>query len=170
VQVFADVRLSSRQLVLTLALPAAWFLLGSASAARAGYVSVDRLSRSHEGLFTCPSLAAGAWGSECEGGAAGSNKQRTEEQDQKKLDRDHPERLDRFVKLFHTAWHFGFDSGTGSSTGTSSVNGPTSQPAGGLSPFALILIEAVGLLPPQRGVAHPFSVASFLFRPPRAAV
>jgi hypothetical protein len=167
--VFANVQISNRQLVLTSAVLAAGFALVGPNMARAGYVSADCLTRSHQAFFAPPSLAVEAWRLESDGGAAAClDERRTEDRVAKELDRDALDHLARFAKVFHTAWHFSFDSGPGSSSGASSVNGPSSQPAGGLSPFALILIEVVGLLPPQKGVAHPFSVASFLFRPPRA--
>jgi hypothetical protein len=160
-----DVYSLTRQLVLASALLAAWFILGGGNAARAGYVSTSSLN-DPEGLSADPSSLAAALG-ERAGGMAGSSKP-ADSPYPNELDRESPERDSPLAKRFHTAWHFGSPSGAGDSTGSSSVNGPSSQSVGNVSRLEFPQIEIVGLLPPQKGVVHPFSVASFLFRPPRA--
>lgn len=169
-KVFANVRLTNRQLVLTSAVLAAGFALAGPSTARAGYVSADCLTRSRQAFFAPPSVAVEAWRLESDGGAASCvDDQRTEDRVAKELDRDTLDHLARFAKVFHTAWHFSFDSGTSSSSGASSVSGPSSQLIGGVSRIDFTLIDAIHLLPIESKVIRPISLASRLFRPPRAA-
>ncbi len=74
-----------------------------------------------------------------------------------------------FVKLPHVAHAFARTGSAGSSSNGGSDSGPSNPPVGDASrPQAPPLVLA-HLLPPDRGESHPFSVASFLFRPPRAA-
>jgi len=160
-----NVRLSTRQLVFASALLAAWQMLGGGSQALADYVSATYLSRGSDVLFTS-AFAPGSWEHECVGGV-GSSDARNEKQSPEPSDRERPDGFVPFAGLFQTAWQMGSDGGTSSSSGSSSVSGPSSQYIGGMARFDFLLIEVEGLVPPQTGDTHPFSLASFLFRPPR---
>jgi len=159
--------LSTRQLVFASALLAAWQMLGGGSRALADYVSATCLSRGSDVPFTS-AFAPGSWEREYAGGA-GSSDARKENQTPEPSDQERPDGSFTFAKLFQTAWQMGSDGGAGSSSGSSSVNGPTSQYAGGESHLDLLLMEVLGLLPLQTDASHPFSLTSFLFRPPRAS-
>jgi hypothetical protein len=74
-----------------------------------------------------------------------------------------------FGKLPQTACNFGHAGGSGTSSGSSSGKAPSSPPLGELLRPEMPPLELASLLPPEKGDTHPFSVASFLFRPPRAA-
>ena len=74
-----------------------------------------------------------------------------------------------FATLPNPLCNFGPGSGAGSSSSFGSGNGPSNSPAGVVLRPQVPPLELASLLPPETGDVHPFSVASFLFRPPRAA-
>jgi len=63
---------------------------------------------------------------------------------------------------------FGHGSGSGSSTSCGSSNGPPTSPAGDMSRPQVPPPALASLFSTEKGDTPPFSVASFLFRPPRA--
>lgn len=72
--------------------------------------------------------------------------------------------------LLQTPYNFGPGNGESSSSSNSTSNsGPSSPPVGDLPAIQAPPLVATSLLATQTGDAHPFSVSSFLFRPPRAA-
>lgn len=151
-------RLSTRQLVLALILWAAWLALGG-NRAQASYVSTVGWNNPDDTLIADLSGSG-------DGGMAAERSDRSSSGDTHW--RYSSESLIRFAHLFRTAWHTGFDGGAGSSTNTSSsVNGPTSPPVGAMARVDFSLPESIGLLPPQTGDVHTFSISSSLFRPPR---
>jgi hypothetical protein len=162
---YDNVRYVPRQFVLASALLAACFVLGGESQARAGYISTAGLNSPSAVPFASQPFSADPWERE-DGMCTALN--RTEDRSQNELNQEPAGSPAPFTKLFHTAWHIEFDGGAGSSTGSSSVDGPSSQQVGEGSRVDFTLINAVFLLPPETGEAHPFSLASSLFRPPRS--
>ncbi len=149
---------SRRQFVLASAAIAAAMLLGGASA-RAGYVSVATLTE-QDGVdaLLLAELPATS-------GAAGDTTT-------PRPDADDPhapaQPSSPFLKLQPAACNFGH-SGAGSPSSSAPGGGSSSPPAGDLVRPQVPPLQQTSLLPPQTGDAQPFSVASFLFRPPRAA-
>lgn len=156
-----------RQFVSALAVIVAAMIFGGTQA-RAGYVSVPALA-DHEGgnsLVHLPASPLGEFDSSISmGGSAASSPSRP--------DTDIPQvpfgPVAPARKLPPVAWNFGHHSGTGTSSNSGSGNGPSPSTAGDLPRPQVPPLELSSLLPPQTGEEHPFSVASFLFRPPRAA-
>ena len=153
--------------MLASAVIAAAMMFGGAQA-RAGYVSVpamagtdgvSALSQPAGSLLTEHEASAGM------GGAAAASLPRPDTDDTPAP----KESVPPFPKLTQVAHNFGQGSGAGSSSSSSSSTGPSTAPAGDLPRPQVPPLELASLLPPEKGDAHPFSVASFLFRPPRAA-
>ena len=72
--------------------------------------------------------------------------------------------------LLQTPYHFGYGNGQSSgSSNSTSGSGSSTYPVGDLSPKQAPPLVATSLLVSQTGDAHPFSISSSLFRPPRAA-
>ena len=74
-----------------------------------------------------------------------------------------------FATPLQPVYNFGPGGGAGSSSSSAPGTGPSTPPAGLVSRPQVPPLELANLLPPDTGDAHPFSVASFLFRPPRAS-
>ena len=155
-----------RQFVLASAAIAAAMILGGAQA-RAGYVSVADLAGSG-GVDAwgqpSASLLAKHETSTSTTGAGDAACPRPYSDD------PHAPALPSspFLKLPPAACNFG-NSGAGSPSSSAPGSGPSSPPAGDLPRPQVPPLQPISFLPPQSGDAHPFSVASFLFRPPRAA-
>lgn len=150
-------RLSVRQFVVVI-LWAAWLTLGG-NRVQASYVSTVGWDRPTDAL-------AADLGTSSDGGMATERSDRRLSGDTEW--RHSSDSLLRFAHLFRTAWHPGFDNGAGGSTSSSSsVTGPTSQPVGTLHHVDFASPKTVCLLPPEAGITHPFSITSRLFRPPR---
>ena len=156
----------TRQFVLLSALLAAWCIQGGA--VRAGYVSMAERTRLDGGSdnFSCFAVATDA--DEMAGSVAVADSERRGE----RAERD-SERLPHlplpWANKLPFAYHFGHGGNSGGTTSSPSGSAPSSQPAGGTSRPEVPPLAVIALLPPQTGDSHPFSVASFLFRPPRAA-
>jgi hypothetical protein len=163
----SDMRFSSRQFVLASALLAAWQVLGGGSRAVADYVSVACLSRGDE-VPSAAALASRSWEHES-AGRSGSSAVRDETLSPDGLKSERTQNPSPFARLLAIAWQMGVCGSTSTSSGSSFVTGPTSQDAGGVTHVDLFLTEVSGLLPPQGDAARPFSLTSFLFRPPRAS-
>jgi hypothetical protein len=153
-----------RQFVLASAITAAMTLFCSAPA-RAGYVSVHEIVE-HDGGGSLTQLPVSPLSDlQSSAGWSGASIASPSRRD---IDKPHvpsdpvlPSR-----KLPDAAHNFGQGSGAGSSSSSSS-NGPSSSFATDLSRPQVPPQELSGLLPPQTGDSHVFSMNSFLFRPPR---
>lgn len=155
---------SRRQFVLAMAAITTAMLLSSTSA-RAGYVSVATLvEQDGADALANPSALLGAE-HETSSGAVG-------DMANPRPDADDPhapsQPTSRLLKLPTAACNFGH-SGAGSPSSSVSGGGSSSLVVGELPHLIVPPLQQTSLLPPQTGEAHPFSVASFLFRPPRAA-
>lgn len=147
------------------ALIAAVMLLGGAQV-RAGYVALPTLVGHESGHSLVHSPISPLGESETSTGTSDSSEatQRLPEDNDPKLPMGPvvPSR-----KLPYTGYTFTYGSGSSSSSSSASTN-LSSSSAAGFSPRPQIPpLELSSLLPPETGAAHPFSVASFLFRPPR---
>ncbi|SRR5579871_3417312 len=153
-----------RQFVLASAMIAAVMFLGSVQA-RAGYVAIPEMAEHDGGSLThlpmSPPVDFEASASTVGSSAASESRP----------DTDYPQVPSEPVppagKLPYLAHNFGQGSGAGSSSNSSSGNGPSSSLVSDLPRPQVPPLEIAGLLPLQPGESHPFSVASFLFRPPR---
>lgn len=146
-----------RQFVLTSVAIAAAMILGGASA-RAGYVSVPAMAE-HEGGNSLAQTPVSALG---ENETTTSQPRPDADDSRVPSDPGFPTR-----KLPQVAWDFGHNNGAGTSSSSGPSSGPSASAAGDLPRPQVPPLELSSLLPPQKGDAHPFSVASFLFRPPR---
>jgi hypothetical protein len=160
------VGVTPRQFVLASAMIAVAMLFGSAQA-RAGYLSIPEVAE-HDGRNSlAPSPLSPLADFESTTSMGGSSVAT-----QSRSDTDSPhaptEPIPPSRKLPFAAHNFGPGSGAGSSSNSSSSNGPSSSLVGALPGVQMPLLERAGFLPPQPGDSFPFSVASFLFRPPRA--
>jgi hypothetical protein len=168
VQVSNNVRFSSRQFVLAWAVLAAWQILGGDGRALADYMSITCLSRGND-LPAASLLGSRSWENEGNGKAIASDSRRGDRSTEAWYGKGTRDSIS-FAKLHSIAWQMGgSDDGVGSSSGPVSVNNPTNQYAGGVSYFDLLGTEVVGLLLPPSSRTRPFSLTSFLFRPPRAS-
>jgi hypothetical protein len=157
------VRFSIRQFVIASAVLASWQILGGGNPALADYMSATCLSRGSE-VPSAFLFGSGGWEHECAGGAGSSDAYKKEKQSR---DRERTNALAPFIGLFQISWHFGGAGNTCSSSGSSSVNGPSGAQVGMFSHVELSGNDAVSLLPPETEITHSFSVTSRLFRPPR---
>jgi hypothetical protein len=154
-----------RQFVLVWALSAAVMILGGAPA-QAGYVSVSAMSGT-DGVstlahrFAFPLAELETFGDMA--GAAAASEPRPDAQRQ--YAPSEPVPLVRKLPL--AAYNFGLAGSAGTSSSSSSGSGPSTSPARGVSRPQGPPLELVSLLPPPTGAVHHFSIASFLFRPPR---
>jgi hypothetical protein len=155
----------TRQFVLLSALLAAWCIQGGA--ARAGYVSITEQT-SFEGHAVNFSNFAPMDTDEIAGSTALEDTERNDDRTTRDSERL-PHKSLPWGKKPPFAWHFDHGGNMGSTSSSPSGSAPSSQPAGGTSRLEVPAITVVALLPPQTGESHPFSVTSFLFRPPRAA-
>lgn len=153
-----------RQFVFASALIAAAMILGGASA-RAGYVSVPAVAEYEGGSSLVQSQLV-----EFEA-SSGMGDSTTATQPHRDADGSKAPSgpVSPLTKLLHPACNFGHSTGAGSSSTSAPGTGPSTSPAGDLPRQQVPPLELSSLLPPQTGDAHPFSVVSFLFRPPRAA-
>ena len=156
----------TRQFVLLSALLAAWCIQGGA--ARAGYVSMAERMRLDGGCDNFSSFAVATDADEMAGSVAVADSERRGERAERDSERP-PHAPLPWGKPLPLAWHFGHGGNSGSTSSSPSGSAPSSQPAGGTSRPEVPPLELASLLPPPKGETHPFSVASFLFRPPRAA-
>lgn len=154
-----------RQFVLASTLIAAAMILGCAQA-RAGYVAVPSLADQGNGCSLAQTPLAESEASATMAGDSSTSSQPTsgEQSQQVPLEPPSPSR-----RLLHLVCDFGHGSGAGNSSSSGPSNGPSGSPVSDLQRPQLPQLELSSLLPPQKESAHPFSVASFLFRPPRAA-
>lgn len=152
-----------RQSVLLSALLAAWCIQGGA--ARAGYVSVAELGDQDNANCLSPWNASPF--AERDASAAVADTDALRRSDAETPHAPTPP-LAPFGKLPDDACTFGHGSGAGSSSTAGSGPSPSNTPLGDLTRPQVPPVELASLLPPPTGDASPFSVASFLFRPPRA--
>jgi hypothetical protein len=155
----------TRQCVLLSALLAAWSIQGGA--ARAGFVSVAALDNKDNADLLTPGMASPF--AERDASATATD---AEPDAPRCRDANQPHApatpFAPFGKLPDDVCTFGHGSGAGSSSSSGSGNAPSSPPLGDLTRPQVPPLELCSLLPPPTGDASPFSVASFLFRPPRA--
>lgn len=155
----------TRQFGLASAVLAAWLLLGGGSV-RAGYVAAGGWHDPDRGVVDTLTLAAVLKDHESQ---AAPSAECTNPPCPEETNRESADHALALAKLLHTAWHFSDSGGAGGMAGSSSITGPSSQPVGDVPNADVPPLMVVSLLPPQSGDAQPFSVASFLFRPPRPA-
>lgn len=137
--------------------------LGGARA-NAGYVSVAMLANDAGGICSFPFLG------EFEGSGSRADPQVTSGRRREVDDSDDPlAPVFLLQHLLNNVCNYGLDNGCGTTSGPSSGNGPSAPLAGDLQRPSVPPLVLISLLPPQTGDAHPFSIGSFLFRPPRAA-
>lgn len=149
------------QYVLTLAVIAAMYLSGSR--ASAGYVSIAELADDLDGIRTFPLLC------EFEGSLGIANAHMGEERRRRADDSNDPLAPSLLLQhLLATVRNYSVDSGCGSPSPTSGSS-PSAPLFGSLSQPSVPPLVPTGFLVFRMGDAHPFSIASFLFRPPRAA-
>ena len=159
-------RFSIRQFVLASAVLAAWQVLGGGDRALADYVSAVSLNRGSE-IPTALAFDTGHWESDCASGASASDVHK-EKPCPEPSDREQTGGPLSFVGLFQTSWHFGGAGDAGGSTGSSSVNGPSTQQVGTITRFEFAAIDVVGSVEPDDWLIPSPSITSRLFRPPRA--
>lgn len=154
--------LTRRQFVLTSTLIATAMLLGCAQA-QGGYVVVPSIADQGNSCTPDQSLLADIEASAATAGDAAAS--------QPTSDGKHPQApLEPPAPsggLPHAACNFGQGSGAGSSSSSATGNGPSNTLVTELPRPQLPQLELSCLLPLQTDDAHPFSVSSFLFRPPR---
>jgi hypothetical protein len=156
-----------RQFVPASAVIAAVILFGGTQA-RAGYVAVPTLA-DHNGSNSLIHSPVSPFGEIETSTGSGDSAATTQPRPDDDVLRVPTGPVSPARKLPHAACNFGHNSGAGSSSSSAPNSGPSSPPAGDLSRPQVPPLELSSLLPPQTGDAQPFSVASFLFRPPRAA-
>ncbi len=153
---------SHRHFLLVLILLAAAISLGSRQG-WAGYVSPAALAdpdAANELLSPMELLP------QADMARAGENGQSQPETD----DTHAPSRLFSLLqKILFAAYNIVQGGMSGSSSQTDSDDDPSGSPTDYLPRPQLPPPELTGLLPPQTGAVHPFTLASFVFRPPRAA-
>lgn len=159
------VQVFHRQFVLASAMIAAAVILGGAPA-RAEYLAFP-LTVETDGVSTLAHpLASLLDEPEASGDMAGAGAAPEPQPDAQNLHTP-AELVSLLWKLPQTACDFGSAGGAG--TSSSSSSGPFTSPADDVSRPQVPPLELGCLLPPPTSAIHPFSVASFLFRPPRAA-
>ena len=137
--------------------------LGGAQA-NAGYVSVATMA-AQDGVRLFPLLLE----NETRGGMAETQSILIGQRDNDSSNKP-SEPVSPLNKLLQTPYNFGPGNGESSSSSNStSGSGPSTPPVGDLPQMQVPPLVMTSLLAPQTGDAHPFSVASSLFRPPRAA-
>lgn len=155
---------SRQQFVLAMAAITTAMLLCSTSA-RAGYVSVVGLAEQDGVDALANSGALLAAGHETSSGTAGDTANTPSDADDPHAPAQPTSRLLKLPTAAHNLGH----SGAGSPSSSVPGGGPSSLVVGDLPHLIVPPLQQTSLLPPQTGEAHSFSVASFLFRPPRAA-
>lgn len=143
----------------------AWCIQGGA--VRAGYVTVAAISgeAAGQGLLTPALMPLEQDAGTSMAYAGDSTWQRPDASDS----RNPANPSCPFATPLHPVYNFGLGSDAGSSSSSGSGNGPSTPPAGLVSRLQVPTLELASLLPPETGDAHSFSVASFLFRPPRVS-
>jgi hypothetical protein len=160
-----SVTVLSRQFVLASGLIAAAILFGS-SRARAGYVSVPGVAEHDAGGSLALSPVSPLSDLDASARMSGSSTASQSRPDTDCSDApSHPVPPSR--KLPYSPNNFAHGTGAGSSSGSNSGNGPTTSLVSDLPRPQVPPLELASLLPPQAGDAQPFSMSSFLFRPPR---
>jgi hypothetical protein len=159
------VGLTGRQFVLTSALIATAMLLGCGEV-RAGYVAIPCIVDQGDSCSPAQSLPPEFEASTGMGGDCATTSQPTSDRKEAQgpLEPPSPSR-----RLPHAACTFDQGSGAGSSSSSGPGSGPSGSLVSDLPRPHLPQLETSCLLQPQEGSDQPFSVASFLFRPPRAA-